>query len=41
MEKERVRLRVRHENCHSQIEVEETRFLRSRNKGEYQGKIDR
>jgi hypothetical protein len=27
-------------NRHSQIEVEERGFLRSRNKDEYQGKID-
>jgi hypothetical protein len=27
-------------NCHSQIEVEESGFLKSRNKDEYQGKID-
>jgi hypothetical protein len=40
MEKERVRLRARWVNFHSQIEVEERGFLRSRNKDEYQGKID-
>jgi hypothetical protein len=28
-------------NCHSPIEVEERGFLRSRLKGEYQGRIDR
>jgi hypothetical protein len=40
MEKERVRPRVRQVSCHSQIEVEERGFLKSRNKEEYQGKID-
>jgi hypothetical protein len=40
MEKERVRPRARWVNFHSQIEVEERGFLRSRNKDEYQGKID-
>jgi hypothetical protein len=40
MEKERTRPRVRYVNCHSQFEVEERGFLRSRNKDEYQGKID-
>ena len=40
MEKERVCPRVRQVNCRSQIEVEERRFLKSRNKDEYQGKID-
>jgi hypothetical protein len=40
MEKERVRPRVRHVNCRSQIEVEERRFLKSRNKDEYHFKID-
>jgi hypothetical protein len=27
-------------NCHSPIEVEERRFLKSRHKDKYQGKID-
>jgi hypothetical protein len=40
MEEERVRPRVRQVNCHSQIEVEERGFLKSRNKDEYQGMID-
>jgi hypothetical protein len=40
MEKERVRPRVRQVNCHSQIEVEERRFLKSRRKDNCQGKID-
>jgi hypothetical protein len=40
MEKERVRPRAIWVNCHSQIEVEEREFLKSRNKDEYQGKID-
>ena len=40
MEKERVRPRARQVNCYSQIEVEERGFLKSRNKDEYQGKID-
>jgi hypothetical protein len=34
MEKERVRPRARQVTCHSQIEVEERRFLKSRNKYE-------
>ena len=38
--KERVRLRARQINCQSQIEVEERGFLKSRNKDEYQGKIE-
>jgi hypothetical protein len=41
MEEKRVLLRVIQVNCHSQTEVGERRFLRSRHKGEYQGKIDR
>jgi hypothetical protein len=40
MKKDRVRPRARQVTCHSQIEVEERRFLKSRNKDEYQGKID-
>jgi hypothetical protein len=40
MEKERVRPRARWVNCHSQIEVEEREFLKSRNKDAYQGNID-
>jgi hypothetical protein len=27
-------------NCHSQIEVEESKFLNSKNKDKYQGKIN-
>jgi hypothetical protein len=38
--KERVRPRVRQVNFHSQIEVEEMGFLKTRTKEEYQGKID-
>jgi hypothetical protein len=40
MEKERVRPRARWVNCPSQIEVEERRFLKSKHKDKYQGKID-
>jgi hypothetical protein len=40
MEKERVRPRARLVNCRSQIEVEKREFLKSRNKDEYQGKIN-
>jgi hypothetical protein len=40
VEKKRVRPRARRVNCHSQIEVEERRFLKSINKDEYQGKIN-
>ena len=40
MKKERVRPRARWVNSHSQIEVKERGFLKSRNKDEYQGKID-
>jgi hypothetical protein len=40
MEKEGVRPRARWVSCHSQIEVEERGFLKSRNKDEYQGKIE-
>jgi hypothetical protein len=40
MEKERVRPRARYVSCHFPIEVEERKFLRSKNKDEYQGKID-
>jgi hypothetical protein len=40
VEKKRVRPRARWVNCHSQIEVEERRFLKSINKDEYQGKIN-
>jgi hypothetical protein len=41
MENERVRPRARWVNCHSQIKVEERRFLKSRNRYKCQGKIDR
>jgi hypothetical protein len=41
IEKGRVRPRFRQVNCESQMEVEEMGFLKSRNKEEYQGKIDR
>jgi hypothetical protein len=40
VEKIRIHPRARWVNCHSQIEVEERVFLKSRNKEEYQGKID-
>jgi hypothetical protein len=40
MEKKRIRPRARYVNCHSQIEVEERRFLKSGHKDECQGKID-
>jgi hypothetical protein len=32
--------KVRHVNCHFQIEMEERRFLESKNKDKYQGMID-
>jgi hypothetical protein len=40
MEKERVHPRARWVNCHSQIKVEERRFLKSKHKDNYEGKID-
>jgi hypothetical protein len=40
VEKERVRLKARWVNCHSQIRVEERIFLKSRHKDKYQGRID-
>jgi hypothetical protein len=40
VEKKRIRPRAKYVNCHSQIDVEERRFLKSRHKDKYQGKID-
>jgi hypothetical protein len=40
MEKERVRPRAREVNCHSQIDVEERRFFKSKNKDKCQSKTD-
>jgi hypothetical protein len=40
MKKERVRPRAKYVNSHSQIEVKERGFRKSRNKDEYEGKID-
>jgi hypothetical protein len=40
VEKKRISPRAREVNCHSQVEVEERGFLKSRNKDEYQGEID-
>jgi hypothetical protein len=40
VKKKRVHSRARYVNCHSQIELEKRGFLKSRDKDEYQGKID-
>jgi hypothetical protein len=40
MKKERVRPRAKRVNSHSQIRVEERRFLKSKNKDKCQGKTD-
>jgi hypothetical protein len=40
VERKRICPRARQIICHSQIEVEERRFLKSRHKDKYQGKID-
>jgi hypothetical protein len=40
VEKNRICPRARYVNCHSQIEVEERDFFKSRSKDECEGKID-
>jgi hypothetical protein len=40
VEKKKIHPRARYVNCQSQSEVEERGCLKSRNKDEYQGKID-